>query len=319
VARNQRFPHARRSRMPRARYALIGAAGALAAILVLPAAGPRGQVLDLKGDRAPVVIAQGPTPATGTPSPAPVVTAPPAPSAAPGLRADDAMRPAAFGYDIPRSVPGRGLTAPRAPSLDLLTGYRWPLAHPRLTLPFGPTSWGSRMVNGQRFHDGVDLATFCGDHVMAAHDGVVLAAGRHYDAVMGWVGDLGPYLRRLDRMGIWMSLPNVVVTDDGNGYRSMYAHFSQIVVRKGQVVKAGQLLGYEGATGRASGCHVHYGLFSPLETATFAIRRDVAQRMKLPKTEIARVDPLLVLPPRAGINAPKVKKAAPPAGSPASP
>jgi murein DD-endopeptidase MepM/ murein hydrolase activator NlpD len=79
-------------------------------------------------------------------------------------------------------------------------------------------------------------------------------------------------------------------------------------VKPGQTVKAGQLLGYEGATGHASGCHVHYGLFSPWETATFAIRPDVVKRMKLPKTEIARIDPLLVLPPKAGVNAPKTPK-----------
>src|SRR5262245_11011571 len=47
-----------------------------------------------------------------------------------------------------------------APPLETLTGYRWPLAHPRLTLPFGPTPWGTRVVNGQLFHDGIDLATF---------------------------------------------------------------------------------------------------------------------------------------------------------------
>ncbi len=309
MARNQRFPPARRNRLPRARNALIGAAAALAAILVLPAAGPRGQVLDLKGDGAPNVVAQGPMPAAGDASPAPAATAPPASKATPGPitapdpRAADTMRPVAFGY-------GAGPTM-KAPPLDLLTGYRWPLAHPRLTLPFGPTPWGTRVVDGQLFHDGVDLATFCGDHVTAAHDGVVIAAGRHYDSVMGWVGDLGPYLRRLDRKGLWRSLPIIVVTDDGNGYRSMYAHFGRIVVRRGQAVKAGQLLGYEGATGRASGCHVHYGLFSPLETATFGLRHDVARRMKLPRTEIARVDPLLVLPPKPGLNAPKAPKASP--------
>jgi hypothetical protein len=39
-----------------------------------------------------------------------------------------------------------------------------------------------------------------------------------------------------------------------------------------------------------------------------AIRPDVAKRLKLPRVEIARVDPLLVLPPKAGINARKTPK-----------
>ena len=65
-----------------------------------------------------------------------------------------------------------------------------------------------------------------------------------------------------------------------------------------QAVRAGDFLGYEGRTGRASGCHLHYGLFSPLETATFGIDPVVVKRMKLPDSQIARIDPLLVLPPR---------------------
>ena len=89
--------------------------------------------------------------------------------------------------------------------------------------------------------------------------------------------------RRLDQKHLWNTLPIVVVIDDGNGYRSIYAHFSKIVVKKGQTVKAGQLLGYEGMTGRASGCHLHYGLFSPQETDSFGIDAAVAKRMKLPR------------------------------------
>ncbi|MGZ8514017.1 MAG: hypothetical protein ACXW4H_02880 [Candidatus Limnocylindrales bacterium] len=54
----------------------------------------------------------------------------------------------------------------------------------------------------------------------------------------------------------------------------------------------------EGRTGHASGCHLHYGLFSPLETATFGIDPQVANHMLLPLQEIARVDPMLVLPAR---------------------
>lgn len=192
----------------------------------------------------------------------------------------------------------RGPTLPRPAAPTALTGYRWPILHGRVTLPFGPTDWGSRVVDGERFHDGVDLATFCGDRVVAAHDGVVLAAGRHYDRVMGWIGDLQPYLDRLDAKSLWSTLPIVVVIDDGNGYRSMYAHLSKLIVKAGDTVSAGELIGYEGKTGRASGCHLHYGLFSPLQPDAFGIDPGVVERMLLPAWEIARVDPLLVLPAR---------------------
>ena len=142
--------------------------------------------------------------------------------------------------------------APAATPLPLadLTGYRWPLPNGRLTLPFGPAPWASRVVDGKPFHDGIDLATFCGDRIVAAHDGVVLAAGRHYDDAIGWVGDLTAYYARLDAKKLWSTLPIVVVIDDGNGYRSIYAHFEKVVVKPGQRVQAGELLGYEGRTGQ---------------------------------------------------------------------
>ena len=65
----------------------------------------------------------------------------------------------------------------------------------------------------ERFHDGIDLATFCGDKVFAAHDGVVLAAGRRYDDHMGWIGDLSKYKARLDAKKLWGTLPIVVVIE----------------------------------------------------------------------------------------------------------
>lgn len=185
---------------------------------------------------------------------------------------------------------------PSPTSPDQLTGYRWPLVFGRITLPFGPIPGGEFTSGGHRLHDGVDLATFCGDRVVAAHTGIVLAAGRHFDDTIGWLGDLGPYYALLNRRHAWIDLPNVVVIDDGNGYRSIYAHFESVTVRPGQRVVAGQLIGYEGATGHASGCHVHYGLFSPLETAAFGVRADIVKQMRVPAFEIARIDPLLVLP-----------------------
>jgi murein DD-endopeptidase MepM/ murein hydrolase activator NlpD len=238
------------------------------------------------GRTAPVGAVEG---AVGSPA-APAAAVPEAPSRLPVVGAT--LRPTPI--RLPTPTPAPTLTPPSS-----LIGYRSPLPHGRLTLPFGPSPWGSRLVEGETFHDGIDLATFCGDRVVAAHDGTVLAAGRRYDAVMGWVGDLGPYYDRLDTKHLWMTLPIVVVIDDGNGYRSVYAHFGEVVVKKGQAVKAGQLLGYEGATGRASGCHLHYGLFSPLETTTFAMDPDVVKRMKVPERQIARIDPLLLLPQHA--------------------
>ena len=279
--------------------------GAAAILLAAPALGPRGAVLNVRSDGGSETVAQA--------SPAPVQ---PARSAVPVSGPAVAHEEPGVDLNVPRAVARQvALTAwPR--DAASLTGYQWPLAHPRLTLPFGPSPWGSRLVEGEPFHDGVDLATFCGDRVRAAHAGTVIAAGRHYDAVMGWVGDLGPYLRRLERKHLWWELPIVVVIDDGNGYRSLYAHFGRIVVAKGDMVAAGDLLGFEGMTGRASGCHLHYGLFSPDETATFRIQPGVVKRMKLPREQIARVDPLLVLPPKRGINAPKDPVAPPDATSP---
>lgn len=219
---------------------------------------------------------------------------------APGATAEPSTVPVAAVAVAPLGHPDPRLekVVPTPAPPTTLRGYVWPLPQGRLTHPFGPSRWGSRIVDGQAFHDGIDLATFCGDRIVAAHDGVVLAAGRRYDGVMGWRGDLAPYNQRLDEKRLWGTLPIVVVVDDGNGYRSVYAHFGRIVVERGQRVEAGQLLGYEGRTGRATGCHLHYELFSPLEPRAFALDPEVAARMLLPTHHTARTDPLLVFPPR---------------------
>jgi murein DD-endopeptidase MepM/ murein hydrolase activator NlpD len=216
------------------------------------------------------------------PSPTPLpIPATPAPSVPP--RATDPDGPATIADRLP-------------PPITSLTGYRWPITKGRISLPMKVIPGGEWTRDGVRLHDGVDMASFCGAPIGAAHEGVVLAAGRHFDDQLGWIGDLGPYYRLLDRRHSWNQLPIVVVIDDGNGYRSIYAHFRDITVRVGQKVRAGQLLGHEGATGHASGCHLHYGLFSPLETKVFGLRADIRRHMRLPAYEIARIDPLLVLP-----------------------
>jgi murein DD-endopeptidase MepM/ murein hydrolase activator NlpD len=296
--RRHAYPlRARRRRL--VRLAAVAGALGLAALIVVPGLelATRAPALDGRQARAAAAVepSAAPTPASDDATPAvPTPSAPPA-------RSLGAIGTTARAEDVNPGVPPGRLGAepgtPTAPNPAVLSGYVWPLAHPRLTLPFGPTFWGEWIVDGLPFHDGIDIATFCGDHVRAAHAGVVLAAGRHFDDLIGWVGDLGAYYHRLDAKHAWSTLPNVVVIDDGNGYRSMYAHFAKVVVRPGQQVRAGQLLGYEGATGHASGCHVHYGLFSPWETATFRLNSATARRMKLPSLELARINPRSVLPP----------------------
>ncbi|HUQ44693.1 MAG TPA: M23 family metallopeptidase [Candidatus Limnocylindria bacterium] len=178
-----------------------------------------------------------------------------------------------------------------------LSGYRWPIENARITNAFGSGQPGSFVVDGRTYHDGLDVSSFCGARIVAAHDGQVLAAGRHHAEAMGWIGDLGPFRAKLDGTNGWGGQSITVVTDDGNGYRSIYAHLARKTVGVGDLVKAGDLIGYEGASGHATGCHLHYSLFSPLETRSLALEKKVATKTLLPPREIARIDPLLVLPP----------------------
>lgn len=255
--------------------------------------GPRGEV---RGAAATPALRPNPSPAAAAPpTPAPVHARP-------------------FDPDGPRF-----LREPMARPPASLTGYAWPLAKGRITLPFKAIPGGTRIRDGELWHDGLDIATFCGDRILAAHDGVVLAAGREFDDLLGWKGDLRPYYAVLDKRKLWDDLPIMVVVDDGNGYRSMYAHFSRITVAVGDEVRAGQLIGYEGMTGHASGCHLHYGLFSPFETTTFGVRDDIVRRLRLPSEQIARIDPLLVLPGGTeALRTRRIPKPAPSAGPPAS-
>ena len=273
----------RRVRFGRGWLAAVGVVAALTLIVPLAFAnlGPAGAPLQpLAGGVAGAVSASHePGPAASAPS-APLVTI------------DERLVPVRpTDADGPRAMADRF-----APSIASLTGYQWPIQVGRVTLPFKAIPGGSRIKDGKLFHDGLDMASFCGAPVGAAHDGVVLAAGRHFDEYVGWIGSLDRYYAILNSKRMWNDLPIAVVIDDGNGYRSIYAHFRDVTVKVGQRVKAGQMIGHEGATGHASGCHVHYGLFSPFETKTFGVRADILKRLKLPKYEIARIDPLLVLP-----------------------
>ena len=166
---------------------------------------------------------------------------------------------------------------------------------------------------GKRVHDGLDVATYCGDHVSAAHEGTVLEAGRHFDRQIGYNGSLDAFYARLNRRHTLWQLPLVVVIDDGNGYRSVYVHLEGVTVHPGEHVRQGQLIGYEGATGAATGCHLHYGLVR-MDGAWLPVARDLVKKEHYPSMVRERIDPLRVLSlqmkwaPRLvpGINPPRV-------------
>ena len=243
---------------------------------------------------APSAVASASAPGSSVPSSSPLASPTPSPSPAPPTYSTN-----------------------WAPNL---TGYVWPLQGAVVvTLPFGPSDWGEFFVDGKRFHDGLDMATQCGDFVYAAHDGVVLAASREYDAYMGWVGDIAPYIALVNKRNWWPSLPIVIVIDDEDGYRSIYAHEYKVTVKPGQRVKAGQVIGYEGQTGNASGCHVHFGLFSPSQPSTFALDPAIVAKNLVPAYEIARIDPMLVLPFRCEIEEMRILRPAEAAPCPVLP
>jgi murein DD-endopeptidase MepM/ murein hydrolase activator NlpD len=87
---------------------------------------------------------------------------------------------------------------------------------------------------GGEFHDGVDIAAPYGTAIRATADGKVTQSG--------WNGSYGIAVTVYHRDGI----------------ETLYGHMSRTAVRFGATVKKGQVIGYEGNTGRSSGAHLHY-------------------------------------------------------------
>jgi murein DD-endopeptidase MepM/ murein hydrolase activator NlpD len=190
-----------------------------------------------------------------SPSPAPGATDHSGSTASPIQTADPSTDP------TPSPRPPVKVPPPTSVPPDQLTGYQWPLRNAWITSRFGPRDFGGFVViDGEEIHDGLDMATRCGDKVRAAHAGTVLYAGRNFDVFLGYWGKADRIYARYEQRGTVRSLPIVVVVDDGNGYRSLYVHLSKAMVEAGNVVEAGEIIGLEGATGYATGCHLHYGL-----------------------------------------------------------
>ncbi|MBN9526180.1 MAG: peptidoglycan DD-metalloendopeptidase family protein [Alphaproteobacteria bacterium] len=98
------------------------------------------------------------------------------------------------------------------------------------------------------FHSGLDFQGSANTPIMATAPGVVTIGGRD-----------GAY-------GITVEI------DHGYGFKSRYSHLRQALVEEGQTISAGQRIGLMGATGRATGVHLHYEVLfndEPLNPANF--------------------------------------------------
>ena len=184
---------------------------------------------------------------------------------------------------------------PKSAEPEDLTGYVWPLRNAWITSRFAPRDLGGFVViDGKEYHDGLDLATHCGDKILAAHDGKVLYAGRNFDVFLGYRGKPEQIYARLERIGHVNSLPIVIVIDDGNGYRSLYVHLGKANVEAGAVVQAGDVIGREGSTGFSTGCHLHYGMIR-MDAGWQEVVPGLA-RYGYPPLVRERINPLRVLP-----------------------
>jgi murein DD-endopeptidase MepM/ murein hydrolase activator NlpD len=141
---------------------------------------------------------------------------------------------------VQRNVERRNALASATPSI-------WP-AHGWLTSTMGRRA--DPMTGGADYHPGLDIAGDRGQAVYATADGTVTHAGRQ-----------GAY-------------GNLIVIDHGFGLQTRYGHLSGFEVRQGEKVQRGDLIGRLGATGRATGNHLHYEvlangrLLNPLKLLT---------------------------------------------------
>lgn len=111
-------------------------------------------------------------------------------------------------------------------------GWVWPTNSPYIITSVFGWRWG-------RLHEGIDISgTGYGSPIYSANAGVVYQTG--YQSSLG----------------------NYVIIAHPYGYYGMYAHMSKIYAVEGQSVKAGTKIGAMGATGDATGTHLHFGMFN---------------------------------------------------------
>ena len=117
-------------------------------------------------------------------------------------------------------------------TLALLAGVSPPSLAGEITSKFGVRN--DPFHGGRKPHNGLDIAAPTGTPVYATANGVV-----DYAARKGSYGML-------------------IVVKHPSGHETRFAHLSQILVSRGDVVRKGELIGRVGSTGRSTGPHLHY-------------------------------------------------------------
>lgn len=108
-----------------------------------------------------------------------------------------------------------------------LTGFCMPTPNRKITSSFGPRR--------RRMHNGLDVKVYIGDTIVAAFDGKVRIV-------------------KFERRGYG----KYVVIRHDNGLETVYGHLSKQLVEPDQYVKAGEIIGLGGNTGRSTGSHLHF-------------------------------------------------------------
>ena len=118
----------------------------------------------------------------------------------------------------------------------------WPLQQGTITQVFGPSTlpFEPPGFGYPHFHTGVDIAYNQGTPILAADDGVVVAASA--SMLNGQLVGYGNY----------------VIVAHRNNFFTLYGHLLGFQVKAGDAVHQGQVLGYEGSTGNSTGPHVHF-------------------------------------------------------------
>lgn len=139
---------------------------------------------------------------------------------------------------VKRKIQVGTVSGSRPQGNGIATGdFMWPLpGFSTITSPYGPR-WGT-------VHQGLDISGYnaYGKGIVASDGGVVYAV----NATNSWGS------------GMFAGYGYAVIIDHGNGYRTLYAHCSRVIVKAGQKVSKGQTIAYVGNTGKSTGPHLHF-------------------------------------------------------------